>query len=68
MTRVKHIKCPTQRSKTSREVVGSIASSLQYDILKISEISAVGSAPVLGTGGHWFESNIFDINAILAQW
>ena len=29
-------------------------------IIKISEYSAVGSAPVLGTGGHVFESRYSD--------
>ena len=32
-----------------------------YFLLKISRYSAVGSAPVLGTGGHVFKSHYFEI-------
>ena len=32
-----------------------------YFFLLISKYSAVGSAPVLGTGGHVFKSHYFDL-------
>lgn len=32
-----------------------------YFLLKTSKYSAVGSAPVLGTGGHVFKSHYFEI-------
>ena len=31
-----------------------------YSLLNITKYSVVGSAPVLGTGGHVFKSHYFD--------